>query len=140
MSRSIKLITYLWLTLSFSTVSQAEVAIIVHPSNADSLTEQGVVNLFLGKKRAFPSGATAVPLNLDPTHPTSVYFNDSLLKKNANQLKAYWARMMFSGTGSPPKVVTDSSEMIKRVAENPNLIGYVNASEVGDSVRVIMNL
>lgn len=116
--------------------AHAEVAVIVHPSNAGAVSEDDIKNLYLGKKKAFADGAEAITLNLAENSGGRSYFNDKVLGKTDAQLKAYWSKLLFTGKGTPPREV-DDAEMLKLVANNPNTIGYVDASKVDASVRVI---
>lgn len=47
-----------------SAVASAEVAVIVHPSNAASLDQAEISRLFTGRGATFNNGAKATPLNL----------------------------------------------------------------------------
>jgi hypothetical protein len=94
---------------------------------------------FLGKLDAFPDGATAVPLDL-PKGPIREEFYLKVTGKNPSQVKAYWAKQMFTGSGQPPKEIENSTEVVDLVAKNPNLVGYVEKSKVNASVKVLYNL
>lgn len=115
----------------------AGVVVIVHPSNADTVDQKVIENIFLGKTKTFPSGAQAVPVNLDSAMPLRETFDTKVLGKSSSQLKSYWSQKVFTGKGTPPKEVTSGAEMIKLVASNPNIIGYIDSSEANDSVKVI---
>jgi ABC-type phosphate transport system substrate-binding protein len=115
----------------------AEVAIIVHPSNGDALTEADIVRIFLGKSKSFPSGAPAVPVNQAESTAATEEFNQKVVKKSGSQLKAYWSKLVFTGKGTPPKEVANDAEVINLVANNPNVIGYIDASKVGAGVKVV---
>ncbi|WMN58947.1 hypothetical protein NI389_12050 [Pseudoalteromonas xiamenensis] len=52
-------------TILFSATTIAEVAIIVHPSNSNTFSDSDLKNLYLGKKKTFPDGSEAIPLNLE---------------------------------------------------------------------------
>lgn len=115
----------------------AGVVVIVHPSNADTVDQKVIENIFLGKTKTFPCGAQAVPVNLDSAMPLRETFDTKVLGKSSSQLKSYWSQKVFTGKGTPPKEVTSGAEMIKLVASNPNIIGYIDSSEANDSVKVI---
>ncbi|MFC0120168.1 phosphate ABC transporter substrate-binding protein [Pseudoalteromonas xiamenensis] len=123
-------------TILFSATTIAEVAIIVHPSNSNTFSESDLKNLYLGKKKTFPDGSEAIPLNLEEGGDGRTYFNQTALEKSDAQLKAYWSKLVFTGKGTPPKEVTQD-EMVKLVSSNPSTIGYVDASAVSDAVKVI---
>ena len=90
--------------LSLPTLCAAEVAVIVHPaSGIESLTEDDIARLFLGKSKSFPGGAQAVPINQNEGSAAREKFNEAVCKKNASQYKAYWSQLVFTGKGTPPK-------------------------------------
>lgn len=114
----------------------AEVAVIVHPSNNNALDEASVSKIFLGREKSFADGTSVVPLSLTDSAPASGTFNDTVLKKSSSQLKAYWSKLVFTGKGTPPKEIASDSEMLKLVAANPSIVGYIDASKVDASVKV----
>lgn len=120
-----------------SSVAIAETAVIVHPSNADALGKNDISKIFLGKSKKFPSGASVMPVNLDDSDAARVAFDTTILKKDAGQLKAYWAKLVFTGKASPPKKVSSAAEAKSLVAANPNTIAYIPADQVDDSVKAV---
>ena len=119
-------------------IAIAEVAVIVHPSaGVASLTEDDVSRLFLGKAKSFPGGAQAVPINQNEGSAAREKFNEAVCKKNASQYKAYWSQLVFTGKGTPPKDAGDDAAVKALVAANPNMIGYIDASAVDASVKVV---
>jgi len=120
-----------------STISLAGVAVIVHPSNANVLSEDDISRIFLGKKKSFPDGGEAIPIDQNEGSGVRAAFVSSVLKKNDQQIKAYWAQLLFTGKGTPPKSVGNSSDVKKLVAQNPALIGYIDSADVDGSVKVV---
>jgi hypothetical protein len=57
--------------------------------------------------------------------------------KSPAQVKAHWAKIIFTGRGQPPRQVPDSVEARKAIAANPNAIGYIDSRHVDPSVRVL---
>ncbi|WP_196138627.1 phosphate ABC transporter substrate-binding protein [Aliikangiella sp. G2MR2-5] len=123
--------------LFYANNSFADVAIIVHPSNNSTLSNTDLARLFLGKMKSFPGGGSATPINLSEGDAAADEFNQKVLKKSASQLKAYWSKLIFTGKGTPPESMATAQEVKKAVASNPDYIGYINASDVDDSVKVI---
>lgn len=129
------------LVLGLSSVCFAEIAVIVHPSSAiNSMAEDDIARLFLGKAKSFPSGGQAIPLNQSEGSAARDKFNEAICKKNANQYKAYWSQLVFTGKGTPPKEAGDDAAVKALVAANPNMIGYVDAGAVDASVKVVFKL
>jgi len=121
-----------------SHIAIADVAVIVHPSNASALDLGAIKKLFLGKSKRFPSGDTAFVV----VHAgdSKNEFNQKVLSKSASQIKAYWAKRTFSGKGSPPTSLSGDAEVKSVVSSNANTIGYIDASQVDASVKVLFTL
>ncbi len=129
------------LTLGMASATWAEVAVIVHPSAGfDSLSEDDVSRLFLGKSKSFPGGAQAVPVNQNEGSATREKFNEAVCKKNASQYKAYWSQLVFTGKGTPPKDAGDDAAVKALIAANPTMIGYVDSSAVDATVKVVYKI
>lgn len=116
---------------------RAEVAIIVHPANSTTLSAEDVQRLFLGKMKTFPGGGDAVPVNLKDGNAAREAFNTGVIGKNESQIKAYWSQLVFTGKGTPPKEASDAADMKKQIANNPNMVGYIDAADVDGSVKVV---
>ena len=118
-------------------LAAAEFAVIVNPANTDSLDIGVVKRLFLGKQSSFANGAQAVCFDQPEGSATVDEFNAKVLDRSASQLKAYWAKLVFTGKGTPPEALADDAAVIAAVSSNPNGIGYVNNASVDDSVKVL---
>ncbi len=114
----------------------ADIALIVHPSNAATVTDSDIKALFLGKQRSFSDGKQAIPLVVVESEASRSEFNTKVLSKTDAQLKAYWSKLTFTGKGTPPREVS-SDEMIQLVSDNPATIGFVDASKVTAAVKVV---
>ena len=58
--------------------------------------------------------------------------------KDASQIKAYWAKRVFTGKGTPPEIKPSESAVVRWVAGGSGRIGYVSAGAVDGSVRVLL--
>ncbi len=126
------------LTLLVSSVAFADMVVIVSAKNANyGLDKIDIEQIFLGKKSAFPDGAKAVPVDQNEDSAVRTAFNDKVLGKTSGQLKAYWSRLIFTGKGTPPKEAGADADIVKLVADDPSLVGYVSASAVNGSVKVV---
>lgn len=124
--------------MATTSLANAETAVIVHPDNPiGELDSKGIQDIYLGKKKRYPGGSVAVPIDHNGDPAIRSGFNSSVLGKDASQLKSYWAQRIFTGKGQPPKRVNGDVEVKKLVAKNPAIIGYVDASSVDDTVKVI---
>lgn len=135
-----KIFTQLLIALFLSMgafAAYAELAVIVHPTNAATLSKDDISRIFLGKNRSFPGGGEAVPVSFTFGSAESEEFSKSVLGKTPKQLKAYWAKMIFTGQGTPPKELDGAAQIIDLVSKNPSLIGFVPSGSVNASVKAV---
>jgi len=114
-------------------------AVIVHPDNASTFNPSIIKKIFLGKQTKFTNGQIAIPMNAAESLPTYDAFNDKMVGKSRTQINAYWARLVFTGKGDLPKVLTSDSDIVSTVSVNQGAISYVDSSSVTDKVKVIAN-
>jgi len=126
------------LATTLANIAFAEVAIIVHPSNAATLSEGDIAKIYLGKSKKFPGGETALALDKPAGEANRVAFIKNVVGKSETQFKSYWSRLIFTGKGVPPKIISSDAEVVNLVSRNPDMIGFVDASSVSDGVKVIM--
>ena len=124
-------------SLFLSAFATAEIEVIVHPSNGATLDQDSIQRIFLGKTRAFPGGGEAVAISASEGSPEEAEFTEKVLSKTPKQLKAYWAKMVFTGKGTPPRQVDSAAEVVKLISANPNLIGFIPAGTGGAGVKVV---
>ncbi|WP_299774059.1 phosphate ABC transporter substrate-binding protein [uncultured Pseudoteredinibacter sp.] len=138
MFKKLSLITTTIAALS-SSACFADLAVITHPSASISASKAEVSALFLGKSKSL-GGQKLTPVDQEEGSPSRDQFYQLLSNKNPSQLNAYWARIVFTGKGQPPKALMDDSEVKEFVASNADSIAYIDSSEVDDSVKVIMTV
>jgi ABC-type phosphate transport system substrate-binding protein len=125
------------LSLTSFTASADVVAVVAANSHVTALSKSQVADIFLGKSYRFPDGVQAVPIDQNEGSPARDEFYATLAGKSPAQLKAYWSKIIFTGRGQPPPVVSNDVEMKKRLALNTAAIGYIDAKLVDASVRVL---
>jgi ABC-type phosphate transport system substrate-binding protein len=126
------------LSLASHSVLADVVAVVSAKSTVTTLSRSQVTDIFLGRASRFPNGVQAVPIDQADGSIARDEFYAKLAGKTAAQLKAYWSKIIFTGRGQPPPVVTNSVELKKRLAANPAAIGYMEQDLVDDSVRVVL--
>jgi ABC-type phosphate transport system substrate-binding protein len=119
--------------------AKTEVVVVVSAkSSVNSLTAEQTTRIFLGKVVTFPNGQTAMPIDLPEGSAIRDEFYSKVARKNSSQLTAYWAKVIFTGDGRPPKLLPDSIAVRKAITTNPNAIGYIEKSAVNRSVRIVL--
>jgi ABC-type phosphate transport system substrate-binding protein len=126
------------LLLSIATAQSEPVVVVVSATSPVSkLDKEQVANLFLGKSSSYPDGSAAVPIEQTDATPAHEEFHKSITEKSASQLKSYWSKMIFSGKGTAPKEVSSNAELLKLLAGNPAMIGYVDKTAADKTVKVV---
>ena len=113
-------------------VMAGDIVVIMSP-NAAPLTKEQVANVFLGRALDYK------PVDL-PESGTRTDFYKKATDRDASQVKAAWARLMFTGHGQPPKVMADAAAVKKAVAADPKSVGYIDKADVDSTVKVVFTL
>ncbi len=130
------------LALMLCTVSVwAEVVVIGYPGIAvDSLSAKQVVKIWLGKSKRIPGGGKAKVVDQKPGSGVRDEFYKKAVNKTESQLKSYWAKVVFTGKGVPPKALADDAVVKEWVMATPDGLGYVDSGSVDDKVKVLLRL
>jgi ABC-type phosphate transport system substrate-binding protein len=130
---------FLFVALILTTYSiQADIVVVMSAkSNVTNLSKNMVTAIFLGKTLTFPDGNQVVPIEQNEDQEAYKEFHRIVTEKSDSQLNAYWAKMAFSGKGNPPREVANNNEVLKIIAANPSMIGYLEKSAVNRTVKVV---
>ncbi len=118
----------------------ADLVIVTSTENVENFDIEDVARIYLGKVNQFPSGATVIPLDIDPMDPSFAVFAREVLKKNPSQLRAYWAKRVFTGRGKPPQIIRTSEELRALVSSDKRYLAYLVKSQADSTVRAVIEL
>jgi ABC-type phosphate transport system substrate-binding protein len=128
----------LTLSLMVNTATADIVVVVSSASAITSLSNAQVTDIFLGKVGRFPNGALAVPIDQAEGTQAREEFYVSFAGKSSAQIRSYWAKIIFTGRGQPPRTAANSIEVRKLLAANPQAIGYIERSAIDSSVKVLV--
>jgi ABC-type phosphate transport system substrate-binding protein len=137
LTKAIKIIVAPLLLVLSLTAGAQEIAVISNVAMTEDLDQKAIARIFLGKTNNFPSGEPVLAVDLKTGNAARTTFEKVVLKKSASQLKSYWAKMIFTAQGTPPKSTDNVDKLLKLISKNPSVITYVPADKVPDNVRVI---
>lgn len=112
--------------------------IVSAKSPVGAMRADQVADIFLGQVGHFPDGTEAIALDQSVGSPQRDEFYARVAAKTPVLMKAYWAKMIFTGRGQPPKEAPNSAAIRKLVADNPALIGYIDKSALDASVKPVL--
>jgi hypothetical protein len=126
----------LWAVPAFA---DSDVVVIGHPGiGVQTLSDQVVRDLYLGKTVQLSTGTRVEIIDLPVGHPVRNNFYIFVIGRDPGQMRAYWAKRIFTGKGTPPDTRPDERSVIRWVAAGPGRIAYVSADMVDDSVKVLL--
>jgi ABC-type phosphate transport system substrate-binding protein len=135
--RIVTFILAAWLLAAGSAYAADLVVIANTGSGFDKLTRDEAVNIFMGRYKKLPSGITALPM--DESSQKAAFYR-MLVGKELAEIQSYWARLIFSGQSSPPRLMDDPNEVIETVSNNKGAIGYIDRKKVTARVKVVLDL
>jgi ABC-type phosphate transport system substrate-binding protein len=134
-----KLLCSLLLVLLAGASAAAELVVVVSArSPVTTLRAEQVADIFLSEATRFPDGGEVVALDLPIGSPLRDDFYLKVANRTPALMKAYWTKKIFTGRGQPPRELPNSQAVRKLVADNPNLIGYIERSAIDASVRPVL--
>jgi hypothetical protein len=132
-----------WLTVRWPSAVLADepvtLVVIVNPARNDHVDRRDVARIFLRARHFWNDGSPIVPLNLEAGSALRAAFVARVLVLDPARLAAYWNEQYFHGV-FPPTVLASSAAVKRYVANDSRAIGYLDAREVDDTVRVVLTL
>jgi hypothetical protein len=92
--------------------------------------------VFTMQQRFWPNGEPIKVFTLSDNNPVHKDFVKNNLDMFPHQLRRVWDRMIFSGTGIAPIQLDSEQEMIEKIANTPNAIGYLNSRAIHEKIRL----
>ena len=120
---------------------RAQIAVVVGTSSeARDIDVDTLREIYLRRRRVWPSGRRVMPVNLPADHPVRDVFSRRVLGRDTRDLVGYWNRRYLEGV-QPPLVLKTPQAVCAYVAVEPDAIGYVPAGEVDEpACRVLLLL
>lgn len=126
------------LLVSTSSMADVVVGVVSAESDVASLSDNQVMDIFLGKTSHFPDGSRAVPVDQSEGSVERIAFYQEYSSKTPQQLKAHWSKIIFTGRGQPPKELKNSAQVKQYLSANPNAIGYMDKALIDDSMKIVL--
>jgi hypothetical protein len=122
-------------------LTRAELVVVLNAqSSVDQLSKTQVVNIFLGHSRELPNGIPASPVDLPFGMPEKANFYQTLVNKDLDQIAAYWSRLVFAGSTSPPVQAASVQDAVQYVASHRGAIAYMERRNADARVKIVLTL
>jgi ABC-type phosphate transport system substrate-binding protein len=109
-----------------------------NPSSSIGLNE--LRPIFQTTKTRWSNGGDAIPFNLPYDNGLRQEFDRAVLGLDPDRIARYWQDRKIRGGARPPKQLPSVSTVLAAVAANPGAVGYVNASAVNGTVKVVAKI
>jgi ABC-type phosphate transport system substrate-binding protein len=121
----------LMLTAASQQVHADVVVIVSAQSTVPPPSPERIARIFEGKSKDM------IPVDLARPSEERREFYSKFLGTDDALVRERWSKLVFTGKRSLPKEFTSSADLVKAVAADPNVIGYVDRSFVNMTVKVI---
>ena len=129
-----------FLTLCSPALSFAGMLVVVAESSPlAEMDRHEVRQLYMDNATRF-DGHPVTVLDMPEGSQEREAFYQSATGKSASQLKSYWARMIFTGQGMPPRQVKSARDMVQKLKYDPRAVGYVQEADIQEGLRVLLRL
>lgn len=92
--------------------------------------------IFAKQLSFWPNGEKIKVFVLADDHPLHKQFCKQNLNMFPHQLRRIWDRKVFSGTGQAPYLVETEEEMLEKISNTPNAIGYISNGSGHEKIRL----
>lgn len=118
------------------------ISVIVHKSSQVSRVDRNELRqIFQTNKTAWSqTGDRVTPLNLPDKHLVRHEFDRVVLGLEPDRVARYWVDRKIRGDARPPRTAPNPAAVVRAVTGNPEMVGYVLASEVDKDVKVIARI
>ncbi len=128
---------FIGVIVGWSSTVYADLVVIVDQSSTfEHVASDDVKRIFLGKKKTL-KGLPVIPIDQREGSRHRDIFYETVVKMSDAQIKSYWSRLIFTGKGQAPQAVANDGEVKAMIKDNPNMIGYVDESEVDNQFRIV---
>ncbi|WP_374088661.1 hypothetical protein [Methylomicrobium lacus] len=126
-----------WCCLSLYPIAARAAVIIVNDSvPAKRYSRDDARAIFAMRQRLWPNGEPIKVFTLADDDPIHKDFVKNTLHMYPHQFRRVWDRMTYTGTGIAPIELDSEREMIEKIMNTPNAIGYVNKKPPHAKIRL----
>lgn len=112
------------------------IVVVSKKSIINELSKNDISKLFLSKMKSFPNGNKAMPIEINDKKQQAMFYK-VITNKNEKQLSKYWAKMIFTGRGIPPKKFRNINEIKKFIKKNENAITYIYKKDITKDLKIV---
>ncbi len=143
MKRYSSLISIFWILVSIGShfslsAEEHTIVVVVHKQNdTTQLTKKELIDIYMGRYRSFPNGASAQPIDYPTGSDIKIKFYDYLIRQTETQINSYWSRLIFSGAATPPHKTKEESEVVSLITNDERSLAYLPKNKVTPEMKIV---
>ncbi|WP_374499090.1 hypothetical protein [Zoogloea sp.] len=118
-------------------IAEEEMVVITNLENANAIDRAYVIKVYTGAVKGWPDGSPIFLLDYGQDSELRKIFYAKVIGKSPAAMRAIWSQNIFTGKAMPPRVTQEDNEMKRIVAGNRNAIGYIRASQIDRTIKVV---
>lgn len=127
----------LLMTMSCSLIA-AELVVVVNKANGISeISKSDLVAIYTKKMTKWSEGDEKIKPVMLKKGAVRDTFIKSYLDMTPSSFKSFWQKMVFTGKGTPPKGLSEDSDIISYVKDNEGAIGFVAKGTATEGVKAV---
>ena len=135
---SVFLLSMVLLISVHSAVAEDIVVVIRKGSPAPTPITRYVLSAIFGMRlTTWPDGSAIRVFVLPDDNPIHTLFCKQILHIFPHQLRTAWDRLVYSGTGQAPVVLSSEQEMQTQIANTPGAIGYLTKETLDENIAIL---
>ena len=130
------MISFLLMSLSVFCLAGDYTVLVNTDNQIDKISKDDLKSILLGKKTTWEDGQK-IKVAVYKDNDTHKAILKDMVKKSPMQFSLYWKKIVFSGSGTPIKIVKDETEMVNFIINNPTAIGYISTAHKNEKIKII---
>ncbi|MGR8979935.1 MAG: hypothetical protein ACU84H_07600 [Gammaproteobacteria bacterium] len=104
------------------------------------ISKNGLSAIFKMRLRSWSDGSNITVFVLNDDNPLHKQFCKQILNVFPHQMRRYWNKLVFSGTGQAPIELENKDAMINKLINTPGAIGYLKGTDLNHNNIRILNI
>jgi len=127
---------FFFIFMPYGKAADEEILIILNNEiSIETLSINTLVDIYTNNKTKWENGEK-IHVCMLRKGPVNEAFSMRMIGMAPKKLIGIWKKVIFTGLGTPPKVVDTEAEMVQYVASTKGAIGYIRASTSSENVNV----
>lgn len=125
------------LNLFYHTASAQVLVVVSADAPFTRLASNDLSDIYLGRRTQIVNGIQVVPIDQPEGTVVRREFYAHYTGRTPAQIKAHWARQIFTGRGQPPQALPNSRAVVERLVGDTQALGYIDPSFLDERLRVV---